>query len=617
MTDQILPYYSRELAFLRKMGAEFAQEHPKIAGRLRLGGDVAEDPHVARMVEAFAYLTARIRHKLDDDFPELAEAMLGVLYPHYLAPIPAMSIAQFELDRSQAELTVGYRLARGANLETEAVRGKGVDGETCRFRTAYDVTIWPIRVLHAEFRGPPFTAPPCRFATEAKAIARVQLGCLSDKISVGQVKLNSLRFYLHGASQYMYDLYEGIVNRTLAVAVANSASDKEAVFLPRSAICPVGFDRSEGLLPGSPRSFDGYRLLSEYFAFPEKYLFFDLVGLDPRAVTRLGKQAELFFFLDRHWPDLEKNVDAQTFQLGCTPLVNLYRQRAESIPLTNTEFEYRVIPDARRPLAHEIYSIDRVVATSPTNEQREFQPFYSVRHADESQGQQGFWHAMRRPAGYAAGQVDPGTELFISIVDLDFKPTDLGKWTLDIETTCLNRDLPRHLPYGAGQPRMQLTTGAPVAPIRCLTPPTATERPAMRRGTVWRLISHLSLNHLSLVSPDGNPESLREILRLYDYHDSAETRAMIDGVTGVLGKRVVGRVGGSVAAGFCRGMEITLRFDEERFTGSGVYLFAALLERFVGLYTSINSFTRVVATTNKREEPLAQWPPRAGEQILI
>lgn len=617
MTDQLLPYYNRELAFLRKMGAEFALAHPKIAGRLRFGEDVAEDPHVARMVEAFAYLSARIRHKLDDDFPELAESMLGVLYPHYLAPIPAMAIAQFALDRAQAELTGGYRLPRGANLETEPVRGKGVDGETCRFRTAYDVTLWPIRILNAEFRGPPFTAPPCRFVSEAKAIARIQLGCLSEKIGVGQMSFDSLRFYLQGPSQYIYDLYEAILNHTLAVAVAVSPGDKEAVILPASSVQAVGFSRSESLLPNSPRSFDGYQLLSEYFAFPEKYLFFDLKGIDRRALSRLGKQAELFFFLGRYWSDLEKNVDTQTFQLGCTPIVNLYRQRCESIPLTNTQFEYRVVPDARRPQAHEIYSIDRVVGASTANEQREFQPFYSVRHGQELGKQFGFWHAMRRPAGYAAGQVDRGTELFMSIVDLDFQPAQMGKWTLDVETTCLNRDLPRHLPYGVGQPRMQLTTGAPVAPIRCLTPPTATLRPAMGRGTLWRLVSQLSLNHLSLIAPDGNPDPLREILRLYDYHDSPETRAMIDGLIGVQGRRVVGRIGGSVAAGFCRGLEVIIRLDEERFSGSGAYMFAAVLERFLGLYTSINSFTKVVATTNKREEPLAQWPPRAGEQVLI
>jgi type VI secretion system protein ImpG len=331
-------------------------------------------------------------------------------------------------------------------------------------------------------------------------------------------------------------------------------------------------------------------------------------------LARLGNRLELVFFLGRHVPDLEKNVDANTFQLGCTPVINLYRQRAEPIALTHARFEYRVVPDARRPLAHEVYSIDRVVATSPQNEQREYFPFYSVKHAEEAGRQQAFWHAARRPAGYAAGQVDRGTEMFLSLVDLEFRPAMPAKWTLDVETTCLNRDLPRHLPYGSGQPRLQLTTGAPLGRLRCLTPFTPTQRPALQRGTMWRLVSHLSLNHLSLVADGNRADALREILRLYDYQDSPETRAMIDAVRQVSG---VGRVSGGAASGFCRGFEVTVDFEEERFSGSGVYLFAAVLERFLGLYTSLNSFTRLIATTDRREEPLAKWPPRAGEQILI
>jgi type VI secretion system protein ImpG len=276
-----------------------------------------------------------------------------------------------------------------------------------------------------------------------------------------------------------------------------------------------------------------------------------------------------------------------------------------------------VVPDARRPLAHEIYSIDRVVATSPDNKQIELHPFYSVRHAVEGRQQRAFWHATRRPAGYAAGQIDRGTEVFLSIVDLDFLPSAPADWTLDVETTCLNRDLPRRLPFGGGQPRLQLSSGAPLSRVACLTPPTPTLRPLLQRGTLWRLISHLSLNHLSLVDSEHGADALREILKLYDFMDSAETRAMIEGVLSVRGQRVVGRVGGSVAAGFCRGFQVTVHFDEERFSGSGVYLFAAVLERFLGLYASLNSFSKMVATTNKREEAMCRWPPRAGEKILL
>ena len=613
MSDELLPYYNLELAYLRHMGAQFAAANPKIAGRLRLGADVAEDPHVARMIEAFAYLNARTRHKLEDDFPEITEALLDVLYPHYLVPIPSTAIVQFVLDRQQGELTTGYTIQRGQMIETELI-----EGQPCRFRTCYPVTLWPIELTSASLKGQPFAAPLTRHTPTATAILRLELTCLSEEMTFDQLSLGSLRLFLRGQSQYVYDLYELLLNDTLGVAVGTSPADQEAVLLDSHCVRPVGFERDEGLLDYPARSFLGYRLLSEYFAFPEKFLFIDLAGLGGDVLSRIGNKLELFFYLRRQTPDLERNVDQQTFQLGCCPMVNLFRQRAEPIRLTHTQTEYHVVPNARRPVAHEIYSIDQVTATSSDSEKVEFQPFYSFRHGRDSQQQRTFWCASRRPAGYSNGKIDHGSEIFLSLVDLDFDPSAPADWTLDVDTTCLNRDLPHRLPFGGGQPRLQLAEGgAPLETIACLTPPTPTLRPAMRHGTRWRLISHLSLNHLSLSDYEDGADALREILKLYDFTDSPETRAMIDGLVSVRTRRVVGRAGGEVSAGLCHGLEVTLRLDEEKFSGSGVFLFASVVERFLGLYSSINSFTKAIATTNQREGELCRWPPRAGERVLL
>jgi type VI secretion system protein ImpG len=613
MTDELLPYYNRELAFIRRLGAEFAESHPKIAGRLRLGADAVEDPHVERLIEAFAWLNARTRHKLEDDFPEISDAMLGVLYPHYLAPIPAMAVAQFVLDRGQGELASGYEIPAGAALETDAI-----DGDPCRFRTCYPTTLWPIRVAAASLTGRPLTAPITPHNPSAFAVLRLVLQCISKEMTFSKLALGSLRFFLKAQTQHVYELYELLFNNVLGVALAASATDREPVLLEPGCVRPVGFGRDEGMLPYANRSFLGYRLLTEYFAFPEKFLFFDLASLGPAVLRKAGGTLEVYFYLNRTSADLEKNVSADTFQLGCAPVVNLATKRAEPIALKHTTSEYRVIPDVRRPLANEVYSIDRVTATSPDNEQVEYQPFYSFKHAAERSRQKLFWHAVRRPAVQAGGQPDGGTEVFLSLVDLDFRPAAPADWTLDIETTCLNRDLPHRLPLTDGRIGLRLTTGAPIERVQCVTGrPTRTFRPAVRHGTMWRLISHLSLNHLSLVDYEEGADALREILDLYNPSDSAETRSMIDGVASVQSRRVVGRVPGDSRGGFCRGIEVTIRFDESRFTGSGVFLFAAVLERFLGLYCSINSFTRLIATTNQREGVLRRWSPRAGETVLL
>jgi len=611
MSEELVPYYNRELSYIRRLGAEFAQAHPKIAARLLLGPNGTEDPHVERLIEAFAYLNARIRHKLDDDFPEIAEAMLGVLYPHYQVPIPSMAMVQFVLDRGQADLVGGYTISRESTLEAD-----WPDGDPCRFRTCYPVTLFPIEVVSASLTGRPFAAPPVARAGDAVAVLRLQLQGFSKEITFSQLAAGSLRFYLSGQGQHVFALYELLFNNTLAIALATSPRDPQPVVLGPQNVRPVGFEQDQGMLPYTARSFLGYRLLTEYFTFPEKFLFFDLAGLGPKVV-KPANTLEIFFYLNRSTMDLEQNVAANTFRLGCTPAVNLYRQRAEPIALTHTETEYRVVPDARRPLAGEIYSIDRVTATSPEGEQVEYQPFYSFKHAAVREGQKAFWHATRRPAAESGAKGDRGTEVYLSLVDLGFSPAAPPQWTLDVETTCLDRDRPSRLPFGEGQPVLRLSQGAPLSRIVCLTRPTATLRPALKHGSLWRLISHLSLNHLSLADSEEGADALREILKLYDFADSAETRAMIDGVLSVRARRVVGRSAGEPRGGFCRGLEVTILFDEERFAGSGVFLFAGVLERFLGLYCSVNSFSRLIATTNKREGELRRWPPRAGETVLL
>jgi type VI secretion system protein ImpG len=615
MSDELLPYYQRELAFLRKMGAEFARSHPGVAARLRLDADMVEDPHVARMVQAFAYLNARTRRKLDDEFPEISEAMLSVLCPHYLAPIPSMAIVQFALDETQADLTEAHVIDRHSVVETEPV-----DGAPCSFRTCYPVALWPIRLQQATFRGPPFSLPETRGGLpEPAAVIHLQLNCLSEDLTFGQLPLGSLRFFIKGQSQFVYDLYETIFNNTLNLVVASPTHGADAKVLRKDCLDAVGFgDASyeEAIFAPTARSFAGYSLLTEYFSFPEKFLFFDLKGLTGDVLRDIGPCLDLYLLLDRHLEDLERNVSRDTFQLGCSPMVNLFRKRAAPIPLNNRDFEYRVTPDERRPMGHEVYSVDRVTATSPDGEEVEYQPFYSLEHSRVSDQSVAYWHAARRPATQGGSVTDHGSEVYLSLVDLDFRTLDRSRWVLNVNTTCLNRDLPStSLPFGGGRPFLQLGSG--LVDATCLTPPTKTLRPPLGRGTLWRLISHLSLNHLSLADSENGADALREILTLYDFSDSAETRDMITGLLNVSHRRVVRRMQGSQPAGFGRGLEITLRLDEDKFVGSGIFLFGCVLERFLGQYSTINSFSKTIVKTQNPDRAFAKWPPRAGDRTLL
>jgi type VI secretion system protein ImpG len=606
MADELLSYYNRELAYLRKLGAEFGENHPKIAGRLRMTGDAVEDPHVSRLIEGVAFLNARVRQKLDDEFPELTDGLLSLLYPHYLAPIPSMAIVQFHPSR---DLISGHRLSVGTEIETEAI-----GGEHCRFRTTQEHTLWPVEIEAASLTGRPLIGPENPRAGEAVAVVRLSLRCLPDGLTFTKLAPPSLRFFIRGTSSEAFQLYELILNNTISVALADSATDRSPVILDKESIKPVGFGPDEGVLPYLPRSPLGYRLLTEYFAFPEKFLFFDVTDLSAKLFVSAQRKLDVFLYLNRTVPELERNVSRDSFALGCVPAVNLFRQRAEPIMLTETAAEYHVVPSSRRPGALEIYSIDEMTASSQSGEAVTFAPFFGLKHAGAIRGKTRFWHAARRPAG---GR-DPATEMFITLVDLDANPSIPADWVASIDTTCLNRELPGKLPFGGGHPYLRLVEeSSAVDRLLCLTAPTPTLRLPSRKEGAWRLISHLTLNHLSLVDNQHGAEALREILRLYDFRDAPETRAIINSVLNVRAARGVARAPDPAMGALCRGLDVTIQFDDQRASGSSIFLLASVLERFIAHYASINAFTRLTATLKGRQGVYRAWPPRAGDVQLL
>jgi type VI secretion system protein ImpG len=618
MRSELLDYYERELSFLRQMGAEFAQKYPKIASRLQLEPDKCEDPHVERLLEAFALLSARVRLKIDDEFPEVTESLLGILYPGFLAPVPSLSIVQFVLDAEQVTLQTGQTIPQGSTLSSSPV-----DGLPCRFRTAYPVTIWPIEVKAARFEQPPAVAIGGRDARtqlhlELKATGDMAVSEMKRKISESEERpVESLRFYLQGEPKVIYALYELLFNDALAVELRPSVSapDSAAIRLGPESLRSVGFADDETLLPSSDRAFGGYRFLKEYFAFPEKFLFLDLTGLASLAGHGFTDTLDVRILLGRPFA-AEKSVGAQTFRLHATPVVNLFPQLAEPIRVTHLKHEYRVIPNLRRPAAFEVWSVDRVSSTAPDLEStRTYRPFFAFRHDAERSAEETFWHTSRRPS---ERRDDEGTEVYLSLVDMAFDPSVPDTETLNVHLTCSNRDLPGQLPFGNPEGDFQLEGPGVFTAIRALVKPTPSLRPPLRRGSQWRLTSHLSLNILSLVEREAakGPEALREILRLYDFADSSATRQQIAGLSKLSSRRVV-RPLRDTHPGFVRGLEVTVELDEQNFVGSGIFLFASVLERFLSLYASVNSFSQLVATTKQREGVVRRWPPRSGDQIVL
>lgn len=601
MDDTLLNYYERELTFIREMGAEFAKKYPKIAGRLLLEPDKCEDPHTERLIEAFAFISGRIHKKIDDEFPEITESLLSIIYPHYINPIPSMSVVKFE-PLKQSISPAGYKIDRDTTLYS-----KPISGTPCRFSTCHPVSLWPVEVVSAGLRD------PNTLVKGAQQAILIQLKTFND-LSISELDWGSLRFFLNGPGQHVYHLYELLFNNVCYVECesTNNQGITEKISLTPDDIEPVGFNPDEAIIPYPLRSFPGYLLLFEYFCFPEKFLFFDLNGLNKLSNPDLNDSLDIWIYLDRNAkPNLVINKD--TFCLNATPVVNLFKRIAEPIRVEQRKTEYRVVPDIRRQEATEVFSIDSVTASSVASSGKgvDFKPFYSLRHhlgEDDGHGRRAFWHIQRRASGRKG---DDGTEVFLSFADLDFNPADPGVDILTVHITCTNRDLPARLPFGDPSGDFDMETAAPVVCINSLIKPTPARRPSLGGALQWRLISHLSLNYMSIVQ--GGKDAFKEILRLYDFDNSPATRQQIDGIVSLQSRYVTKRIGQS----FSRGVQITIEFDEDKFVGTGLFLFACVLEKFLGQYVSVNSFSQLVARTVQKKEALRQWLPRSGNQILL
>jgi type VI secretion system protein ImpG len=611
MRDELLEYYERELIYLRHMGAGFAAKYPKIAGRLLLESGKCEDPHVERLLEAFAFLAARVHLKVDDEFPAIVQALFQILYPHYLRPLPSMSVAEFHLDPEQGKLTSGHHVPRHATLYS-----RPVDGSPCKFRTCRDLTLWPVTVRAAQWRTPDQLKLPGRTGGAVAAL-RLELECLPD-VAFRELDLPSLRFFLSGDGNLTNSLIELLCNNCLEVVIRDPDKPSAAVTLPGSRIRQVGFDEDDAMLPYPRRSFAGFRLLQEYFAFPEKFSFLELSGLEALAAAGMGRRAEAVFLIGPHERAerrqvLELGVTARTFRLGCCPVVNLFEQASEPIAIDHKSHEYRIVADARREHATDIFSVNQVTGVVPgIPDAVHYEPMYSFRHGEMTDKATAFWFTSRQPSAW---RTDKGSDVYVTLADLSGHTAEPGVTTLTARLTCSNGMLPARLAFGNEDGDFQLEDGGPITRIIALVKPTTPLQPPSDRGLLWRLASQLSLNYLSLVGEGIDP--LREILKVHDFSDSQHAGRQIAGIIGLKSKPHWTRVTSDYGVNFARGTRVELELDEENFAGMGVYTFSAMLERFLGLYVSINSFSQLVVRTRQRKGILKEWAPRAGERILI
>jgi type VI secretion system protein ImpG len=623
MDPRLLEYYNRELVYLRELGAEFSQQFPKVASRLGMQGIDIADPYVERLFEGFAFLAARIHLKYDAEFPRFSQRLLEVVYPNYVAPTPAICIVQMTLPNDKAALADGFTLPRGSVMRSMLPKDERT---ACEFRTAHELTLWPLEIQSAKVQGIPPDIPLERVApgAQVRAALRIRLNFTIPVAATKQLP-DAIDFFVNGADEVVSRLYEQLIGHCSDVLVGSVGdSAKRWISLGRGALSGEGFEQDQALLPYEERGFQGYRLLHEYFACPQRFNFIRIKSLAKSLRALNTNSFEIVLLLDANCADLEAIVDRDYFKLHCTPAINLTQRRADRIAITGERSEYHVVIDRSRPLDYEVYSISDVDGFSAENvAETKFMPFYSSA-TDGGHNAPGAYYSVRREPRLisdTARRFGPrtsyvGSEVFVSLVDQTEAPFRSSLRQLGVSAWVTNRDLALLMPLG-GSTDFSLVTSAPIASINVLRAPTRPTAAIAERENAWRLISHLSLNYLALTDVDDTKgaAALRELLELYGALAEPVMRKQIEGLHRVSVRAATRRLPGNGPLMFGRGVTAEILVDEASFAGSSPFLFGSVLDRFLARHVSINSFVETTLSSASRGK-VHTWPVRHGNRPI-
>jgi type VI secretion system protein ImpG len=608
--DELFAQYERELVTMRQLCREYAERYPKVAAKLQIGGEACDDPHVERLIQSVALLCARVSKRLDDAYPQLTEALLNLLFPHYLRPFPSCAIVRFHPSAQGSAGAMG-KVPRGTLLESAPVRGVH-----CTFQTAYDVTPAPVAIASASFEA--LIRAPSSTRLPPGVVSSIGLA-FASAAPVSPDSLSPLRIYLDGDSSFCAALRDALFMRTASAYVQ---AEGDAAWLPVSAIpiAAAGFADEDALIPFDARSHRAYRVLAEYFAFPEKFNFVDidlaaLYARLPADCTRFT----LHLTLANVPPGSDQarmlaGLSVQNLLAGCTPVVNLFKQAGVPIGYSQRTADYAVLAHPTHAAAYEVYSVDRVHMVQQQGkafDAVEFRPFYALRHG-EGDAHKGRYWIMRHDDTLAA--ISPGHEKTITLVDADGEPLEVEKTALSIDLTCTNRDLPCLLRAGAAGGDLSIPGAAQGTAIRFLRRPTRPCRLSNGQGAHWRLISHLTLNHHSLAREGA--DGLREMLALYDFTGAAVSQRQIAGIVGLEHAEATAWLRHKRGASLAHGTEVRLTIDEDAFVGAGLHLFVQVIDQFFALYVQMNSFIELVILSHQSGEELFRCKPRSGSMPL-
>lgn len=631
MDEDFLNYYNEELKFIREMSGEFAREFPKVAGRLSLdamGQDMCADPFVERLLEGFAFLTARVRQKQDAEFPRWTQSFFESVYPTYPSPLPSMGVVRFDPKLNEADLAGGLSIAKGTALRSKILPGEKTP---CVFKTGHAVTLFPLTIEAGDYFDRTLDQLGLPRALLEGVSAGVRLtfrstaGSPEARLPIAEFALDNLDLHLRGSGDIPVRIFEYLLSRSVRILVrpVGGGAGSE-VRLPVSALQPLGMERGENLLPRDARVFEGYRLLREYFACPKRFLFLRLSGLREILADLPGDGFEVVFLLGQANTYVQKHLEGDNFALFCTPVINLFEKRLDRVNLSYSRNEYIVVPDKTKPYDFEVFSLESVTGIGRTSqEETRFYPFY---RATDRLGQVDAFFTVRREPRRLTGSEERlgrkssylGSQVWISLVDRNQAHLETHLRQLAITALCTNRHLPLGMARGEGS-RTDFEVEMDLVEAICFLGSPTVPRAAQDEGALlWRMINHLHPNYHSIIDEDvkTSGQALRDVLRLFAEASDADLLKQVDALESVETRPVTRRFYTEGPVSFVRGQEVRLVFDEQIFGDSGIYLLGQLVAEFLRRYVMINAFVETVLVSKQRGE-IQRWAPKTGQKTTL
>lgn len=597
--NKILTLYKKELNNLFSEIQEFSKKHPTLA----LGyNDLSENPHISRLVQAFSLLHTKLNIALEENNTEFITNLVEILYPHYVAPIPSLAIIALDVDKKQ---TLPVNVPKGKLLEMKSNKFIST------FQICYDLQILPLQIRNAFCCGVTDKTSDNLAITSSttKAILTIQLQA-SEEASLGDLGLNKIRFFIKSFNKLEYSIYQNLMSSVTAVIVNRIGDNAHPTLIDKNSIQPVGFSQQDVILPyHSSNSLEAYRLITEFFTFPQKFLFFDL-SLDQVDLSLYSQNLEINFYLNNN--QLEDLISKENFVLNAVPIINLFSLESDPISLEKGKAEYPVIIDNKNPDYYKIYQIEKVKIITEGVE-KEGRPLFS--YDVYGNNSDTFWYLTKR---HNLLNNDLTKELYISLVNEDLLFLDEHTQYLYFQANCFNGNLP-HDSYVKNSTDFRfIDNTVPVSDINCIIKPTSVAINNTNKDKEQKsaLLAHLSLHYLNIINR-GNAKTLfKEILAIYNFGNIKINELLIDSISNVKIQEEVTRVKIGKFYNFCRGNLIEIYFDISKLTEGLIYLFLNILDHFLAMYCSINSFTKLSGLTNDGTV-LYQGLPRNGTKCLI